>query len=130
MAIRLTAAALTWSAGLLLSALLLPIYDGQTVADANGLTLTTATYVQRNGAWVLFPIALPALASLAVALAIAHRQRAAARWAWLPIGAVWAVALLTIGNAGGLLLPAAVLLAVAARLVLPRAERAVGRPAP
>ena len=49
-----------------MSALLLPVYDGQTIVDANGLTLTTATYVQRNGAWVLIPIALPAVAAVAV----------------------------------------------------------------
>jgi hypothetical protein len=121
LAIRLTGAALAWSAGLVVSALLLPVYQGQTVVDANGITLTTATYVQRNGAWVLIPILIPALASVTVALAIARPDRRAARWAWLPVGLVWAVGLVTVSNAGGLLLPVAVLASLALRLGVPRA---------
>jgi hypothetical protein len=113
LAIRLTGGALAWSAGLLVSALLLPVYNGQTVVDASGISLTTATYVERNGAWVLIPIALPALASIAVALAIARREQAVARWAWWPVGLLWAVGLVTVINAGGLLLPVALLLSLA-----------------
>jgi hypothetical protein len=134
LAIRLTGAALAWSAGLVVGALLLPVYDGQTVVDANGITLTTATYVQRNGAWVLIPILVPALASVAAALAIARPVRRAARWAWLPVGLVWAVGLVTITNAGGLMLPVAVLASLALRLGVPspdrddRADRGAARP--
>jgi hypothetical protein len=132
LAIRLTGAALAWSVGLLVTALLAPVYNGQTVADANGLTLTTATYVQRNGAWVLLPIALPALAAIATGLAIARPDRRAARWAWLPVGLVWAVGLVTVTNAGGLLLPVAVLASLALRLAVPRAAGGdqAGRGAP
>ncbi len=119
---------MTWSVGLLVSALWLPVYSNQTVVDANGITLTTATYLQRNGAWVLIPIALPALASLAVALAIAHRGHSAAHWAWLPVAAVWVAGLITVVNAGGLLLPAAIGLSLALRIELPRAERKARRP--
>ncbi|MGH2869911.1 MAG: hypothetical protein ACRDNK_20380 [Solirubrobacteraceae bacterium] len=122
LAIRLTGGALAWSVGLVVSALLVPVYDGQTVVDANGITLTTATYVQRNGAWILIPILLPALASVASALAIARPHRRAARWAWLPVGLVWAVGLVTVTNAGGLLLPVAVLASLGLRLVLPRGD--------
>lgn len=122
LAIRLTGAALAWSAGLVVSALLVPVYDGQTVVDANGITLTTATYVQRNGAWVLIPILVPTLASVAVALAIARPARRVARWAWLPVGLVWAVGLVTVTSAGGLLLPVAVLASLALRLGIPRAD--------
>jgi hypothetical protein len=122
LAIRLTAAALTWGVGLLLSALVLPVYNGQTIVDANGLTLTTATYVQRNGAWVLVGIGLPAVAAVAAGLAIARPGRRAARWAWLAVGLTWAVGLVTVVNAGGLLLVAAVLTSLALRLVAPRTD--------
>ncbi|MGI9185630.1 MAG: hypothetical protein ACR2GZ_11835 [Solirubrobacteraceae bacterium] len=122
LAIRLTGGALAWSLGLVVSALLIPVYDGQTIVDANGITLTTATYVERNGAWVLIPILIPALASVAVALAIARPDRNAARWAWLPVALAWAVGLVTVTNAGGLLLPVAVLASLALRLAMPGAE--------
>jgi hypothetical protein len=122
LAIRLTAAALTWGVGLLMSALLLPVYNGQTIVDANGLTLTTATYVQRNGAWVLIPIVLPAVAAVVAGLAIARPGRRAARWAWLAVGLTWAVGLVTVMNAGGLLLVAALLISLALRLVAPQAD--------
>ena len=122
LAIRLTAAALTWGVGLLVSALLLPVYNDQTIVDANGLTLTTATYVQRNGAWVLIPIALPAVAAVAAGLAIARPGRRSVRWAWLAVGLTWAVGLVTVTNAGGLLLVAAVLTSLALRLVASRAD--------
>ncbi len=116
LAIRLTGGALAWSLGLVVSALLIPVYDGQTIVDANGITLTTATYVERNGAWVLVPILIPVLASVAVALAIARPDRRAAGWAWPPVGLVWAVGLVTVTNAGVLLLPVAVLASLALRL--------------
>jgi hypothetical protein len=122
LAIRLTGGALAWSLGLAVSALAIPVYDGQTIVDANGITLTTATYVERNGAWVLIPILIPALASVAVALAIARPDRRAARWAWLPVGLVWGVGLVTVTNAGGLLLPVAVLASLALRLGIRRAD--------
>jgi len=72
--VRLTTAALVWSFGLLLAALLIPAFDGQTVTNSSGTTLPSATFVQVNGTWVLIPIALPAVVSLVVAFAIRRRH--------------------------------------------------------
>ena len=73
--LRLAAAALIWSLGLLFTALVVPLYNGQTTSDANGLTLSTATYVQRFGVWTLVPLVLPALAAIATLVAITGPSR-------------------------------------------------------
>jgi hypothetical protein len=59
LAIRLTVAGLVWSAGLVLAALLIGAYSGQTDSSDAGVTLTTRSFVQVNGltasSWWRFP---------------------------------------------------------------------------
>src|SRR5436305_13598139 len=74
LAMRLTCAALSWSVGLVLAALLAPTYDGQTVSNSNGLTLTTRTAVQVHGLRALIIVAVPVAASLLVAVALYRRR--------------------------------------------------------
>jgi len=133
LALRLTTAAWVWSVGLLLAALLLPAYDDQTVSNANGLTLRTATFVQVNGNWVLIPIALPAVVSLVVAVAIRQKQLTGPRWAdflgWLMVALLAVLTVVSILTIGALMIPVVVLLALALRLAPdPDAERRGRRP--
>ena len=116
LALRLTIAAVVWSLGLILAALLLPAYNGQTVSNAQGLTLTTATLVEVNGFGVLIPVAIPALASIVVAASVrrrrTHGRDRSATVAWVMIALLAALALLTILSIGIFLAPVLVLLVI------------------
>lgn len=116
LAIRLAAGAIAWSVGLLLTALLAPLYNGQASSDGSGITLTRVTYVQSNGAWALIPLAVPLLAGVAVAFRIARTTQPAAHWARLAVAVTAGLGLVLIVNVGGLLLPVAGALALALRL--------------
>jgi hypothetical protein len=122
--VRLNVAAFVWSVGLIVAGLVLPVYDGQTVSNSNGLTLTTATLVQHNGIRVLVALVIPALGSVAVALAMARRHTLDPRWsgpvAWLAVAVVAVEAGVAMLSIGVFILPVAILLAVAVSLV-PRA---------
>jgi hypothetical protein len=117
------AAALVWSLGLVVAAVLVPAYGGQTVSDSRGLTLTSATLVQVNGAKVLIPVVIPAVTSLVVILSLRRRRTTGERWteivAWTAVGLLAVVALLGILSIGAFMIPVAVLLALSIRLVPP-----------
>ena len=49
-AVRLGLAALAWSVGLVLVALLAPVYSTSSASGSDGVTLTHSTLVQVNGA--------------------------------------------------------------------------------
>jgi len=121
LASRLTTAALVWSLGLLVVALLAPVYNGHTEAGSGGLTVTTVTFVQANGWWVLGPVALPAVACAVVAFALRVKSRGPSRRAsmiaWFAVGLVAALALGSIVTIGVLILPVVALLGWAAAIV-------------
>jgi hypothetical protein len=121
LSVRLTTVTFVWSLGLLVAALTYPAFDGQTVTNADGVTLTTATFVQVNGTWVLIPVALPAVASAAVGLALRQRLRGGLAWAdtpaWVLVGVLWALAVISIGTIGAFMIPVAVLLTAGLALV-------------
>lgn len=121
LAVRLTAAALVWSVALLVTALLAPVDNGQTTSGADGLTLTTATYVQRNGAWVLLPLAVPLAAGLAAVAALASPHPRRRRLAGLAVALLTVLGIVLVVTGGVLLLVPAVLLALALRLTRPAA---------
>jgi uncharacterized membrane protein YhaH (DUF805 family) len=120
--VRLVCAALVWSLGLVVVALFVPTYGGQTVSDSNGLTLTARTAVQVHGLKAVVVVAIPVVMTLVVALALYRRRLDGWRFsgpaAWTAIVVVAVVALLGIPSVGLLMLPVAVLLALAARLVV------------
>ena len=116
LALRAAGGGVAWSLGLLLTGLLVPLYDGQTSADANGLTLSTATYVQRTGAWVLIPLALPLIASVVAAGAVARSDRRLRRAAGAAVLGTAVLGLVLVASGGVLLLPVAILLTAALRL--------------
>ena len=73
LAVRLLIAAIVWSAGLVIAALVVPVYNGQTTTNADGVTLTTATLVQVHGAKALIIVVIPLLVSLAVSFVVVGR---------------------------------------------------------
>ena len=117
--LRAAGAGLVWSLGLLLTAVLVPLYDGQTSTDANGLTLSTATYVQRYGAWVLIPLLAALLAAVAAVLAVTRPAPALRRAALAAAAGVTVLGLVLVTNGGILLAPVAIALGVALRLTRP-----------
>lgn len=120
LAVRMMVVASVWSLGLLLAALLVPAYNGNTDSQQNGVTLTRLTLVQDKGAWALALVAVPVLASAAVAAAIVYRRRDDAVWAapvaWTAVGVLTVVSLLGITTLGAFMLPVAVVLALSVRL--------------
>jgi hypothetical protein len=118
LAVRLSVAALVWSLGLVLAALIAPVYSTSSTSDVNGVTLGSATLVQVNGAWVLLLVGIPAAMSALVILAIRAR-RLGARWgvplAWTAIALLTAEALVGLETIGLFIVPAIILLAVATR---------------
>ncbi len=118
LAVRLSVAALVWSLGLLVAALIAPVYSTSSTSDVNGVTLGNATLVQVNGAWVLILVGIPAAMSAVVIVALRAR-RSGARWgaplAWTAIALLTAEALVGFMTIGLFIVPAIVLLVVAAR---------------
>jgi uncharacterized membrane protein YhaH (DUF805 family) len=119
--IRLITAALVWATGLLLAAVLIGVYKGQTISTEAGLTLTTRTFVQVHGVGALVLVLIPVAACLIVAAALGRRRHHRASWsgpvAWVAVAATTLEALLAITSFGAMLIPVAVLLAVSVRLI-------------
>jgi len=105
-----------------LTGLLVPLYDGQTSSDATGLTLSSATYVQRTGAWVLIPLALPLLAGVIAAVAVARPDPRLRRAAGAAVLCTAVLGLVLVASCGVLPLPVAILLTAALRLTPRRAD--------
>jgi hypothetical protein len=119
LAVRLTAAAAVWSFGLVLAAVLVPAYAGDTTSDGVA-TLSQLTLVQSQGGWALLLVAVPLAACAVVAAAMVHRRREDARWAlpaaWSAIGVLGLIALLSITSVGAFMVPVIVLLVLSVRL--------------
>lgn len=125
LAVRLLVAAFVWSLGLVLAAVLVPVYGGQTESGVNGLTLTTATFVAVNGGWTLVPIGLPAVVACLTGLAMRRQYYyggvgPSAGAAWVMVLGLAALALLASLTFGLLVVPAAVLLGLGLSLVPPQ----------
>jgi hypothetical protein len=116
-ATRLGTAALVWSAGLILAALLWPAYSSSTTT-ADTVTLGHATLVQVNGARALVLVAIPLVLSVVVLAAIRMR-RAGVRFtgavAWVAIGVLALECLVGIMTIGLFMAPVPILLALATR---------------
>lgn len=122
LAIRLALlAALLWSAALVAGALTIPVYDseayvgsasvaagsGQVLHQTGSVTHTSATLVQVNGSHALAVAAFPLLVTVLVALAIGRPRsgRMAAAFAWVCIGMLGILTLLSMLTIGTFLLP-------------------------
>ncbi len=118
-----TAAACLWGVALLLAAALVPAYSSSSgFSDAGpGLTVSTsATLIQENGTWVLIPIAIPLVICLLTGAVLDRRCRRGGAWtrpaATGLVVILFVFALVGALSVGPFVLPAAVLLAVGARL--------------
>ncbi|MGA9858816.1 MAG: hypothetical protein WBQ18_13210 [Solirubrobacteraceae bacterium] len=131
LSVRLMIGAAVWSIGLLLTGLLLPVYDSST-SSADGITLTRQTLVENDGLSALVLILIPSLCCAAVAWAMLARRRDDPRWstpgAWVAVGVVAVEAVLGILSIGAFILPVAIALALAVFVAPPWAD--VRRPAP
>jgi len=115
----MTAAAGIWSLGLVLAALLIPAYNGDSTSDGVA-TLSEQTLVQNRGLLALVLVVVPLIACGVVAAAMVYRRRQDARWAvpaaWTAIGVLVLVALLAITSVGAFMVPVVVLLVLSVRL--------------
>jgi len=131
LAVRLTVAAVVWSVGLLLAALLVPAYNGQTRGGVNGLTLIKLTAVQADSAWILISLAVPAAVSLLVGFALRRRHRRrpgpSVLLAWRSIALLGVLTLVLIGSVGAFFIPVVILLALGLRLAPEQGTDAPGR---
>jgi hypothetical protein len=121
LAVRLGVAALVWSLGLVLAALLIGAYSGQTASMQGAITLTTRTFVQVNGVRSLVLVALPVAGCLVVGVALGQRRRRGSTWsgrlAWTAVAVVAVEAALGMATFGLFLVPVVVLLVLSVRLV-------------
>jgi hypothetical protein len=114
-------AALLWSTGLLVASLVAPIYNSSGTNTDNGairsVALSSSTLVGVNGARVLIVVAMPAVATALVWLALRWKSSRASRYAVLAAWAiVWLLAALCLVGAfsiGLFMAPVAVLLGYA-----------------
>jgi hypothetical protein len=119
-AFALTVTAFTWGLALVPAALLLPAYQGSTSSSSGVTAHTSATLVAENGPWVLGIVAIPALLALVTWFGLHRRCASASKHggalAWTAIALLAVLSLLAAASIGPYLLPAALLLAAAARL--------------
>ena len=133
LAIRLVLlAAFLWSVALVVGAVTIPVYDseayvgsasvaagsGQVLHQTGSVTHTSATLVQVNGSYALAVAAFPLLVTLLVALAIGRPRsgRVAAVVAWVCIGMLGLLTLLSMLTIGVFLLPVVSALTLACAL--------------
>lgn len=111
--LRLAAAALAWSLALIPVAFLAPVYSGERSNSTAPSIHTSATLVDVNGAWVLVPVAVPALLALVVWVALSRREhsRAARLIAIATVVVLGAFNLLAMLSIGIFIVPATVLAA-------------------
>jgi hypothetical protein len=122
LAVRLTVAALVWSLGLLLAALFVAVYKGQTVSSGTaGITLTTRTFVQVHGLGALILVIIPPIGCLVAGGALWHRRHRRSGWsgpvAWAAAAVLAIEAILGIATFGAFVLPVVGLLALSIRLI-------------
>jgi hypothetical protein len=119
-AFALTGLASLWSIGLIVAAVLVPVYSSQTVSLHGGATTSSSTLVEVNGAGVLIPVSVPAAVAFLVWIALRRKctggGRVSGYVAWSSIGILVALGVLAIPSVGLLVLPVAGLLAGAAGL--------------
>jgi hypothetical protein len=125
-AFGLASAGVLWTAALIPGAFLFPAYSGETVTSAGSTIQTTDTLVGVNGTWVVAPLAVLLLLSVAAWVGLhascATGSRRGRKLGQVAAGLLACAAVLTF-SLGFLALPAALLLALAAALTPARQAR-------
>ena len=123
-AFGLTVLACGWLAFLVVAALVVPVYSGETSAGGREFATPSSTLVGENGSWVLVGMAIPVLLGLITWFGL-HRKcsrvtESDEMLVWLPIGILFAFSILTGFSVGMAIFPAALVLTFAAAIT-PRA---------
>jgi hypothetical protein len=125
-AFGLASVGVLWTAALIPGAFLFPAYSGETASSTGATTHTTDTLVGVNGTWVVAPLTLLLLLSLAAWLGLHASCARGSRWGRtvgkVAAGLLAAAAVLTF-SLGFVALPAALLIVVAAALTPARQAR-------
>jgi hypothetical protein len=108
------AAALIWSAGLMVAAAVAPAYQSTTATSSGPVTHESATLVDENGPAVLLAVGVPLLATVIVGYALWRREasRGAGPIAWTFTGLLAGFNVLAMPSIGLFMLPVTVALAV------------------
>jgi hypothetical protein len=121
--VRFIVVALVWSLGLIITALFIPTYASDRASEINGVTLTSSTLLQSQGAWAMTLVTLPGIGAVLVLILLRARRYEGGEWrlrlTWAVIVALACESLLGILTAGAFMLPVPILLALAVRLVSP-----------
>jgi len=109
------AVALVWGAGLLVGAILAPMYVTATETSPGAVATGSSTLVEENGPGVLLVIAIPLVAAAIVALVLWPRRaaRGAGPIAWTCAGLLAGFNLLAMASIGLFILPVTIGLLVA-----------------
>ena len=99
-------------------AFLVPVYGGESGSSGAAIA-TTSTLVGVNGVWVAWFLCIPALLACTAWVGLRLRCSRASSWgtriAWCSVVLLWAFVVVGSASVGFFLLPAALLLVVAAR---------------
>ena len=109
------AIALAWSAGLLVGAVLAPVYQSQTETSAGAVTQGSASLVEENGPGVLLVVGIPLVAVVIVGFELWRRRppRGAGPIAWTCAGLLAGVNLLAMLSIGPFIIPVTACLFIA-----------------
>jgi hypothetical protein len=110
-------AAALWSLGVLVAALIAPVYSSVGSSSSGAFSQSHSTLAEENGLWVLLPMATPLLVTLILAALLHARQKrgqsGAGTFGWLITGLLGAFALISLASVGVFVVPVAVALVVA-----------------
>jgi len=128
------AAALVWSAGLIVAAAVAPAYQSTSETSSGTVTHESSTLVDENGPAVLLPVGVPLLVTVIVGYALWRREasRGAGPIAWTFTGLLAGFNVVAMLSIGLLMLPVTAALAVACakRQALTHGEAARGTTLP
>lgn len=120
LALRLAVAGLVWSLGLLLVAVLVPVYGIATSDGSGGVTPGQQTLLQQRGIGAVLLVAVPTVVAAVVLVALRERRHERRGWrepaAWAAVAVLAVESLVGIVTIGALMLPAAIALGLSLRV--------------
>ena len=100
-------------------AFLAPVYSGEASSSSGATIATTNTLVGVNGLWVIWILFIPVFLAVTAWMGLHFRCSRGSSWgtrlAWSSVALLWAFVVIGSASVGFFLIPAALLLVVAAR---------------
>lgn len=100
-------------------AFLAPVYGGEESTSTGSTIATRNTLVGENGLWVVWLLCIPIVLAVSAWMGLHWRCARGSNWgtrlAWASVALLWAFVVVGIASVGFFLIPAALLLVVAAR---------------